>query len=734
MEMTAMMSFLAVTANQFLTYDDHDTIYGGTGNDTITPGWGDDVVDGGTGTDTLVIDYSSLPTQAVAWQEQDQNTGSYDVYVGNAYGIGTPIKTNISVGGNYHVAISADGLTVAGYESLGSYSSGNQGLWVQKIHSSDPAVRVNPLGQGGYPMLSGNGSKVVWSQGDSVWTANADGTQVRQLTNLSGSNEYYFPYGDGDHLATISEDGSTIAWSRRKSTGSYNFTRTILIANIDGTNLRQIDISGGDVQGLDLSADGSKITWSQVGFGSQGGVWIANTDGTNKRELSGNLNETNIKPSISADGSRVVWVSSGSTNLYAANTDGSRLWAVPNTQDAGSVGSSSLSGDGKRVTFSQFVRTDANNIRTWGLYTTSVDGTEPSILVDTISTNYDYGGFAALSSYVDIGVRYNSFDLATGSGEIYTWGPSRIRYSNVERFDITGTRYGDELFGGNLDDKLTGGGGADTLKAGLGNDAYILNPQNAGGSQIEDAGGTDTLQLTGVNLSLGVPTTGTLGMRRAGTSLLIDLNQDGIAVAKTDLTILNFFDATGTVAGTGFIETVANLVGTDILSNLQVSDDTISGSAEDDFIDGWLGNDQLNGATGNDTLRGQDGNDSLNGGEGNDLLQGGNDDDTLAPGWGDDVVDGGAGTDVLVLDYSNLNTRAVAWSILSSTANGQLEEFFISNAYGIGIPLKIGDSNSIVDKFALSADGTTFAYYDWINYNNPANGIWSKNLMAPLLL
>ncbi len=554
-------------ANQLLTYGDHDTIYGGAGNDTITPGWGDDVVDGGAGIDTLVIDYSSLPTQAVAWQEQDPNTASFDVYVGNAYGIGTPIKTNINIlYGNYHVAISADGLTVAGSGSLGSYSSGNQGLWVQKIHSSDPAVRVIPTDQGGNPMLSGNGSKVVWSQGDSVWTANTNGTQVRQLTNLSGS----YAYGDGDHLATISEDGSTIAWSRTKSTGSYDFTRTILIANIDGTNLRQIDISGGYVQGLDLSADGSKVTWSQVGVGSPGGVWVANTDGTNKRELSGNLNAYNIYPSISDDGSRVVWTGFAGagysqTNIYAANTDGSRLWAVPNTQDAGSVGSSSLSGDGKRVTFSQFVRTDANNIRTWGLYTTSVDGTEPSILVDTISTNYDYGGSAALSSYVDIGVRYNSFDLATGSGEIYTWGPSRIRYSNVERFDITGTRYGDELFGGNLDDSLTGGGGADTLKGGLGNDIYQLDLITAAGSQIQDTGGIDALNLTGGNLSLST-------FKRYGTELVIDINQDGIANPINDITILDFFASTG--AGLGFIESIGNFSGTAILNSLDSDNQT----------------------------------------------------------------------------------------------------------------------------------------------------------------
>jgi Ca2+-binding RTX toxin-like protein len=558
--------------NQFLTYDDHDTIYGGTGNDTITPGWGDDVVDGGTGTDTLVIDYSSFPTQAVAWQEQDRNTGSYDVYVGNAYGIGTPIKTNINVGGNYHVAISADGLTVAGSGSLGSYGSGNQGLWVKKIHNSDPAVRVIPTNQGQYPMLSGNGSKVVWSQGDSVWTANTNGTQVTQLTNLSGSNGYnYLGYGDGESFANISEDGSTIAWSRSKRDDYNNFTYTIFIANADGTNLRQIDISGGYVQGLDLSADGSKVTWSQVGYGSPGGVWVANTDGTNKRELSGILSSYNIQPSISADGSRVVWAGYAgagyaSTNIYAANTDGSRLWVVPNTEDVGEFINQSLSGDGRRVALTKY------NGSNYSLYVGDVDGTEPPILIEASKDFFGMGGVGpALSSYVDIGVRYNSFDPATGSGEISTWGPSHVRYSNIERFEITGTKYGDELFGGNLNDSLTGGGGADTLKAGLGDDTYVLDPQTAKGSKIQDAGGIDSLVLIDVTLSLSTPIAGSTGLDREGSTLVIDLNKDGVAKLTDDLAILDFFATSGTGAGAGLIENVGNLSGSSILNLLGIS-------------------------------------------------------------------------------------------------------------------------------------------------------------------
>jgi Tol biopolymer transport system component/Ca2+-binding RTX toxin-like protein len=568
--------------------DGNDLIDGSLGDDVLMPDFGDDVVDGGAGIDTLVIDYSALPTMAVSWHEPDPGTPNYYVYVANAYGIGTPIKTDLNGYGNYQNVISADGLTVAVSGTLGDNSGGFRGLWVKKINSSDPAVRVNPDDQLSFadPRLSGDGSKVVWAtlsgnylQESEVWIANSDGSQVRQLTDNNIT----------DSGITISADGSTIAWIQTQAyfPNDPNYRSTILVANADGSNIREIVSDRVSKEKLDLSADGSKISW----HGYRAGVWVANTDGTNIRELSENLNAYNINPSISADGSRVVWAGYEGAgypqaNIYAANTDGSRRWIVPTTEEAWAFSHDSLSGDGSRVVFSKYNGSGYSH----SLYSASVDGTEPRILIDSTS-DYDYGGSTGkgpvLSSYVDLGVRYTAFDSSTGSGEIYTWGPSRVRYSNIERFEITGTKYGDELFGGNLNDSLTGGGGADTLKAGLGDDTYVLDPQTARGSKIQDAGGIDSLVLKtyprdakgnyvkdaqgkyrsiDVTLSLSTPIAGSTGLDREGSTLVIDLNKDGAVKLTDDLAILDFFATSGTGAGAGFIENVGNLSGSNILN------------------------------------------------------------------------------------------------------------------------------------------------------------------------
>ncbi|HEY9819691.1 MAG TPA: M10 family metallopeptidase C-terminal domain-containing protein [Candidatus Sericytochromatia bacterium] len=148
-----------------------------------------------------------------------------------------------------------------------------------------------------------------------------------------------------------------------------------------------------------------------------------------------------------------------------------------------------------------------------------------------------------------------------------------VSFNGIERFQVTGSSKNDDLkggmnndllIGGAGDDTLTGGGGADILKAGLGDNTYVLNAQTAAGSQIQDTGGTDILNFTGITLSLAAPSAGLAGFQRDDTTLMIDLNKDGVVNATNDLAILDFFGSTGT--GTGFIETVGNLSGISIFN------------------------------------------------------------------------------------------------------------------------------------------------------------------------
>jgi Ca2+-binding RTX toxin-like protein len=163
-----------------------------------------------------------------------------------------------------------------------------------------------------------------------------------------------------------------------------------------------------------------------------------------------------------------------------------------------------------------------------------------------------------------------------------------VKFSNIERFDITGTRYADAFAGGAGNDTFDGGAGNDVLKGDAGDD--ILKP---GYSQfctdtIDGGAGDDLLQVdySQKNNNFGVD----LGTKIA-TSIchLNGSNGDNFELVK--------------------------------FSNIERF--SITGSQYADAFTGGAGNDTFQGGAGNDVLNGGAGSDELVGGAENDLLDGG---------------------------------------------------------------------------------------------------------------
>jgi RTX calcium-binding nonapeptide repeat (4 copies)/Domain of unknown function (DUF4114) len=158
---------------------------------------------------------------------------------------------------------------------------------------------------------------------------------------------------------------------------------------------------------------------------------------------------------------------------------------------------------------------------------------------------------------------------------------------------IYGGKGNDTIYGGNDNDTLYGndgndtlygfGGGKDKFYGGIGNDTYNLVRSNLG-SRIGETDGIDVLVLkedggAEISLSSGGLAKGLTGFQREGTDLIIDLDQNGVASPEDDLSIGLFFNDAGTGAGSGFIETVANLSGNAILDLVNKKDTTIPGSS-----------------------------------------------------------------------------------------------------------------------------------------------------------
>ncbi|MFM5948850.1 MAG: beta strand repeat-containing protein [Novosphingobium sp.] len=198
--------------------------------------------------------------------------------------------------------------------------------------------------------------------------------------------------------------------------------------------------------------------------------------------------------------------------------------------------------------------------------------------------------------------------------------------------NITGSTMNDTFnsVGGN--DTLIGNGGSDTFFAGDGDDLIVLNAQN-GDSRVNGGIGTDTLRVTGGNISLI-----SLSAIEA-----IELQNNA------NLTLSNgqFFGlpSNAAISGTGTIS-VNLFAGQSALTN----NFNVAAGSNVTF--------NISGAGGNETITiHPDAIGIVTDSSGNDTITGGNRGDTITILGGVDTVDAGAGNDLVVVGNSGISAN-----------------------------------------------------------------------------
>ncbi|MEH1835065.1 MAG: calcium-binding protein [Nostoc sp.] len=315
----------------------------------------------------------------------------------------------------------------------------------------------------------------------------------------------------------------------------------------------------------------------------------------------------------------------------------------------------------------------------------TIDGGEGD---DVLSVNYN----GENDSNAPIAITYNT---TTNTGSIRS-GTNQVNYKNIERLNISGTGYNDNIVGNSGNDTLSGGFGNNTLTGGAGNDEFVYNADffySKNTDTITDFGGVgkgsnpsamviaslDTLKFTSYEL-----TPQNLQLTQNGNNLEITFenfagkvilqnflleNLDNLPATSSRSAIDNIlfygqtsvtdsfdvFDANSTQTNLFNKNTVTFLNDLDNnITGFANSNDVINGQGGNDIIDGLSGNDILRGGAGNDTLIGGAGNDSLIGGAGNNILDGDAGDDILnvSGSKGNNTLEGGAGDDRLSADAS----------------------------------------------------------------------------------
>jgi Tol biopolymer transport system component len=190
-----------------------------------------------------------------------------------------------------------------------------------------------------------------------IFTANADGSDVKQLTTTPGY----------DAEATLSTDGKKIVF-----TSIRNGDLDIYTMNADGSNVQQLTHELGYDGGPFFSPDGKLIVYRAHHPKTEQEakdykellaqnqirptyleIWLMNADGSNKRQIT-DLGAASFAPSFFPDGKRIIFSSNvgstggmGNFELYAVDLDGKNLERITFTD--GFDGFPVFSPDGKKL-------------------------------------------------------------------------------------------------------------------------------------------------------------------------------------------------------------------------------------------------------------------------------------------------------------------------------------------------------------------------------------------------
>jgi TolB protein len=170
-------------------------------------------------------------------------------------------------------------------------------------------------------------AEVPGTKQSDIFTANSEGSDVRQVTKGPGRNS----------TPAFSHDGKKIAFVSTRDGGKYQ----IYVINADGSNVQRLtkDSTIGYFN-PQWSPNGKRLVYYAEKGDQKDQVWTMNADGSNQTLLTANIGH-NIFPGWSHDGKRIIFSSSrrdaasdGSyvegSYLYVMNADGSGLGKLGN--------------------------------------------------------------------------------------------------------------------------------------------------------------------------------------------------------------------------------------------------------------------------------------------------------------------------------------------------------------------------------------------------------------------
>ncbi|MBE9091929.1 hypothetical protein IQ232_20050, partial [Microcystis aeruginosa LEGE 11464] len=616
-----------------------DALPGDDGSEFIAGTVGNDSLDGGAGNDFLFGDRGNDYLSGGAGNDRLQGGDGKDTLLGGD-GDDTLIPNSAGAGDSLDGGLGTDTL-ILDYSSYNYYGN-NQGVYNTEVNKVKPQ----------------NSSEVIATYSN-IERFNITGTQFTDT--LQGSEGDTLDGGGGIDRLTLNLANATSAVSidltqtsdqiAYKNTKVSNFETVEKITTGSGDDIIKLNVSAsgrnGNIDG-GAGTDTLILDYSSYNYyGNNQGVYNTEVNKVKPQNSSeviatySNIERFNITGTQFTD---TLQGSEGDTLDGGGGIDRLTL----NLANATSAVSIDLTQTSDQIAYKN---TKVSNFETVEKITTGSGDDIIKLNVSASGRNGNIDGGAGTDTLI---LDYSSYNYYGNNQGVYNTEVNKVKphnsgeviasYSNIERFNITGTQFNDTLQGSE-GDTLDGGGGIDRLTLNLANATSAVS--------IDLTQTSDQIAYKNTKVSnfetVEKITTGSgddiikLNVSASGRNGNID------GGAGTDTLILDYSSYNYYGNNQGVYNTEVNKVKPHNSGEVIASYSNI----ERFNITGTQFNDTLQGANLDDILIGGAGNDTLTGGAGNDSITGVNSQSTT-PGKGEiDNITGGTGRDTFILGDVN---------------------------------------------------------------------------------
>jgi Ca2+-binding RTX toxin-like protein len=607
--------------------DGNDTLNGGDGNDYLNGGKGINSVIGGAGSDKLDLDYTTNTT-GITINYSDPTNGT----ISDGSTIKEVERIDLKTGsGNDNIDISATDNTRYSDPYYGNRWQDND----TKVYANNGNDTVIG-GSGGDEIYGGAGNDILTGNEGNDKLVGGEGEDI--LNGGAGDDELYgedgsdtLNGGDGNDYLNGGKGINSVIGGAGSDKLDLDYT-----TNTTGITINYSDPTNGTI------SDGSTIKEVEridlkTGSGNDN-IDISATDNTRYSDpYYGNRWQDNDTKVYANNGNDTVIGGSGGDEIYGGAGNDILTGNEGNDKLVGGRGNDILNGGtGNDEIYGE----NDNDILDGGLGNDTLNGGSGT---DTLKVDY--------SAITTVGI---STTVTTPSSGTISAAGNVVNYSNIEKFNITGTTQADNLIGGNLDDILIGGDGNDTLTSGTGNDT------------IQGGNGNDTITGgTGADSLVGGRGDDIYIVDELGDIITEGSNQ-GLDTVRASITY-----------------SLASIANVENLTLTGTANINATGNAINNILTGNSGNNTLNGAAGHDRLIGVDETSTTPGKAEVDTLIGGAGRDRFVLGNGSKVFyDDGDTTNAGTADYAIIQGFSASEDFIE--LSGEKTDYTLNTTYSPG--------------------------------------------------